>query len=72
NTRQAGQHPLPYQPQKHPTTKITPIKQLPSRTFPLTTHYLQHPKQIQIKLPHPPKPPQPPQLPPSKLYPSIP
>ncbi|WP_391559272.1 glutamate synthase-related protein, partial [Staphylococcus saprophyticus] len=48
------------------------MKQLPSPPFPLTTHYFQHAKQIQIKLPQPPKPPQPPQLPPTKLYPSIP
>ncbi|WP_398574666.1 glutamate synthase-related protein, partial [Staphylococcus epidermidis] len=58
--------------QKHPTNNVSPINQLASRPFPLTTHYFQHPKQIQIKLPQPPKPREPPQLPPSKLYPCIP
>ncbi|WP_392391743.1 glutamate synthase-related protein, partial [Staphylococcus capitis] len=72
NTPQPPQHPSPYQFQNHPTNKTTPIKQLPSPPFPLTTHYLQHPTHIQIKLPQAPKPPQPPQLPPSNLYPSIP
>ncbi|WP_391556841.1 glutamate synthase-related protein, partial [Staphylococcus saprophyticus] len=72
NTPQPPQNPHPFILHQQPPNPSTPIKQLPSARFPVTTHYFQHPKQIQIKLPQPTKPPQHPQLPPTKLYPSIP
>uniref|UniRef100_UPI001C92ECD2 hypothetical protein n=1 Tax=Staphylococcus epidermidis TaxID=1282 RepID=UPI001C92ECD2 len=48
NSAEAGQHSSPYQIQNHPTNNITPINQLPSPPFPLTTDYFQHPKQIHL------------------------
>lgn len=50
NSGEGGEDPLRYQPQKHGSNKISAIKQVASGRFGVTSDYLQHAKEIQIKV----------------------
>lgn len=50
NSGEGGEDPLRYQPQKDGSNKISAIKQVASGRFGVTSDYLQHAKEIQIKV----------------------
>lgn len=71
NSGEGGEDPLRYQPQKDGSNKISAIKQVASGRFGVTSDYLQHAKEIQIKVAQGAKPGEGGQLPGSKVYPWI-
>lgn len=71
NSGEGGEDPLRYQPQKDGSNKISAIKQVASGRFGVTNDYLQHAKEIQIKVAQGAKPGEGGQLPGSKVYPWI-
>ena len=71
NSGEGGEDPLRYQPQKDGSNKISAIKQVVSGRFGVTSDYLQHAKEIQIKVAQGAKPGEGGQLPGSKVYPWI-
>ncbi|UXR67302.1 glutamate synthase large subunit [Staphylococcus pasteuri] len=71
NSGEGGEDPLRYQPQKDGSSKISAIKQVASGRFGVTSDYLQHAKEIQIKVAQGAKPGEGGQLPGSKVYPWI-
>lgn len=71
NSGEGGEDGLRYQPQQDGSNKSSAIKQVASGRFGVTSDYLQHAKEIQIKVAQGAKPGEGGQLPGSKVYPWI-